>query len=611
MRCTGRHISVIVLLLLVGSAGLFAQLSPGKLARPHADLEGLSNCTKCHELGKKVTNAKCLDCHKIIRNLIRQKRGYHASKEVRNKNCYVCHNDHHGRNFQLIRFDEKNFDHDLAGYPLKGAHRQIDCRKCHIPDNIANNKIKFKEKTFLGLSDKCVSCHEDYHQKTLGNDCAKCHNEKKFSPAPKFDHDDAKYKLRGKHTEVKCIKCHRKDFKNGKKFQFFTGLKFDDCVSCHKDPHRKQLPGRCDRCHTEKSFSIFSGRRKFDHSQTHFKLRGKHRLVSCFECHKRIKDPKQIFQDKRGVTENQCVSCHKDVHDGKLGTDCVQCHSVNGFGSKKATSKFNHDLADFHLEGKHVGVDCKKCHKKKLTDPLLFDRCDRCHEDYHRGEFGSPPTAPDCAKCHSVKDGFDLSFFDLDDHRKTDFPLEGAHEAVACFECHIKNKRWTFRNIGDACKDCHTDIHEGLLDAKYYPDKDCTACHSPENWVTLSFEHEKTDWPLEGKHKNVACHTCHFIKQEGGDTYLQRFKGIEKTCSGCHADVHDGQFASQETTDCARCHSPSGWSPADFDHNKTKFPLRGKHKEIECRACHWTEDRHGKPVVVYKIGKTKCSDCHS
>src|SRR6185503_11348080 len=40
-----------------------ALFSPGALAKAHAELEGISNCQKCHEQGKRVTAQKCLACH--------------------------------------------------------------------------------------------------------------------------------------------------------------------------------------------------------------------------------------------------------------------------------------------------------------------------------------------------------------------------------------------------------------------------------------------------------------------------------------------------------------------------------------------------------------------
>lgn len=77
---------VLVLSLTFITIQVFAQLSPGELSKAHAHLEGLSNCTKCHVLGEKETTSKCLECHKEIKNLINQKKGYHSSSEVSGKN---------------------------------------------------------------------------------------------------------------------------------------------------------------------------------------------------------------------------------------------------------------------------------------------------------------------------------------------------------------------------------------------------------------------------------------------------------------------------------------------------------------------------------------------
>ena len=56
-----------------------ALVSPGPLARAHATLEGIANCQKCHEPGRKVTAAKCLACHKPIAERIAAKKGVHRN----------------------------------------------------------------------------------------------------------------------------------------------------------------------------------------------------------------------------------------------------------------------------------------------------------------------------------------------------------------------------------------------------------------------------------------------------------------------------------------------------------------------------------------------------
>jgi len=129
---------VLVLSLTFITIQVFAQLSPGELSKAHAYLEGLTNCTKCHMLGEKETTSKCLECHKEIKNLISQKKGYHSSSEVNGKKCAECHGEHFGRDFKLIRFDDKKFDHKLTGYNLEGKHKETKCVDCHKTEFIKN-----------------------------------------------------------------------------------------------------------------------------------------------------------------------------------------------------------------------------------------------------------------------------------------------------------------------------------------------------------------------------------------------------------------------------------------------------------------------------------------
>ena len=151
---------IISALLFAVSFGfsVHAQISPGVLSKVHSQLEGLSNCTKCHELGEKVSSAKCLACHTELKARIDQNKGYHVSAEVKGKQCANCHNDHHG-------------------FKLTGAHTKKKCEDCHKSAFIKDTKIKAKKFTYLGLKTECLTCHDDYHQKTLSASCADCHND--------------------------------------------------------------------------------------------------------------------------------------------------------------------------------------------------------------------------------------------------------------------------------------------------------------------------------------------------------------------------------------------------------------------------------------------------
>ncbi len=595
-----------MLILLITYNETSAQLSPGPLSSVHEHLEGLSQCTKCHDIGQKVPGNKCLSCHDEIQSLIDRKRGFHANKQTVSQECIDCHSEHHGKIFNMVRFDTINFNHRLTGYNLEGQHGLIDCKACHNADNIFNDEIASRKNTFLGLELECISCHADYHQNTLSQNCASCHDFEAFRPATKFDHNRSKFKLKGEHLTVDCILCHEIQEKSGIEFQVFTGLNFSACISCHDDPH-KELPGSCNQCHTEDSFSKFIGLNRFNHNLTAFELRGSHSSVACFECHDEGLRVEQIFQDKKGISEQACVNCHDDVHKGKFGQDCVRCHNENSFLELNASMDFDHSLTDFPLEGLHQSVDCKSCHEDNYLDAIAFNECNSCHEDYHQGEFKSVEGLnPDCNNCHTLYYDFTFTSFGPDEHLETDFPLEGSHLATPCFECHLSEEDWRFRDIAQQCVDCHIDIHEGLIDQKYYEEQNCTACHNTDLWSNISFDHDQTSWSLENSHVDLDCRACHFEEQIDG--FVQKFTGLETSCYLCHENIHGKQFELDGITDCSRCHSTMGWNIEFFDHTQTAFPLEGRHAEIDCNACH---DKQKENIVIFKIDRFECIDCHS
>jgi Cytochrome c3 len=527
---------LISILLTVNIYHTQAQISPGKLTSAHAKLEGLSNCTACHELGNKVTSGKCLECHKEMKSLIDANKGYHVSTDVKGKDCFACHSDHHGRNFQIIRFDTIKFNHQLAGYELKGKHAKISCSACHKSEFV---KVKKSQKTsgrsYLGLDTKCVSCHVDYHQKTLStNDCASCHGHDSFKPAPNFKHQSTKYPLIGKHADVDCIKCHLKEKKEGKDFQKFSGIAF-----------------------------------------------------------------------------SKCTDCHKDIHENKFGQDCRKCHSENSFHQIASVSSntFDHSKTDYPLIGKHLNVECKKCHKTgSYTTPMKFARCVDCHTDYHKGQFTRNAFTPDCKECHNVK-GFPGSSFNFERHNLTSFKLEGAHAATPCLSCHKKEKDWIFSDMKKRCVDCHENIHKNHIKEKFIPEEKCENCHTVINWTRIAFDHKQTNFELKGKHEERTCRECHFIKGADNVT-VQKFAELSGDCEDCHTDVHQKQFITNGKNECTLCHGFGNWKAEKFDHNKTRFKLDGGHQKVECKKCHKLNNSTSVPFIQYKNTEMLCKSCH-
>jgi len=539
-------------LLAPGAAPANAQISPGDLTAAHQALEGMGNCTKCHSLGREVTNAKCLDCHTELRDRISGGKGYHAT--LTGKACASCHNEHHGRTFRIVRFDTKTFDHARTGFVLEGKHRPLDCVTCHTQKNITAKDVRANGTlmgghTYLGLATDCNGCHEDQHRAQLGLQCRTCHTADGWKPASRFVHDRAKYRLTGKHVEVDCAKCHKpmRDFP--KTIQYVT-LVFDKCSSCHVDPHNGRFTKPCESCHSTEGWQT-GATKSFDHATTKFPLRGKHASVRCEECHIPVRREGKLVQNFVIRNFQKCMDCHLDVHRGEFARfrakgACEECHNEEGW----ARVRFDHTTARYALTGKHESVECARCHgavtvnaRGQRVPPDMhvkkFDACMDCHEDAHAGQFRRRKDRGACEACHTV-DGFLPASYTPWDHAKfTKFPLAGGHEAVPCAKCHEAGKVrakstvqfvWTTE---PRCETCHKDPHGGQFARTKY-----AGCHNPEAWNSLAFNHDQTQFPLTGRHVKVGCVGCHKPVVDAGTKKIRQYAGTPARCVDCHTDIN-------------------------------------------------------------------------
>jgi hypothetical protein len=122
----------------------------------------------------------------------------------------------------------------------------------------------------------------------------------------------------------------------------------------------------------------------------------------------------------------------------------------------------------------------------------------------------------------------------------------------------------------------------------------CEACHVSESFNVISFDHDDTEFSLEGQHTAVECLQCHNIED---------FSQVAGSCESCHQDVHLNRLG----TDCERCHSPQGWMVVKGDdiHSRTDFPLMGRHVLLDCEACHG-----GQAPTEFAETPSNCIDCH-
>lgn len=594
-----RALVILVALVLAPRIAEAQLLSPGPLSSAHASIDNDNDCGKCHASGKQVVAQLCLGCHKDLESELAQGRGLHG-REYKGKACETCHVEHISRTTKLIRWpggSMDKLDHKLTGYALDGEHGKVACLKCHTKTSPQS------KPQFLGTTTACAGCHKDPHAGAFTADCKKCHSTSssfKTFDQKAFDHSLAKFKLENKHATVACAKCHLGSPPVWKPVQFST------CESCHQDPHKGEFkPKACTACHDTKSWEGASDLIRKNHPR--LSLANGHARVDCKGCHDR-------GNDKPPSKGSTCESCHRPVHLASFGKRCESCHaSIKWVGLPASTGRDNHGKTRYPLEGKHTGIECVACHPASKPAAarfknLRFGTCASCHPDKHQGEFASRNNG-ECAQCH-VLAGFTPTTFGATQHATTKLPLDGKHAATPCSGCHPGSRpRLSFVVAKQACADCHANPH-GDQFATEMGRGGCATCHSSVDWHQAKVDH--TSWPLVGSHARTACAACHGEQKKGAEPAA--YRGVPRTCEGCHDDIHAGQFRqTQPTKDCKTCHDTEAFTIAStFDHQKTRYPLEGKHKPLACAKCHMTETlRNGVQAVRWRLGYTQCKDCHA
>jgi hypothetical protein len=624
-----------IVLSMWTSISIAAQISPGPLSRAHQSINGMTNCTTCHELSIGQSTFKCLDCHSEIAWRIGSRKGLHAAYNIKpgsSLECVNCHSEHNGEDFTLTKWDVKTFDHRQTGYALEGKHSGLGCKQCHTPEHLSKSeratiKVKDLSRTFLGVSPSCTTCHQDQHKGRLGLSCLHCHNYSDWRAmnVGKFDHSFTRYPLTGLHAQVACPQCHTLGRDNQPRY---TGMAFGNCSDCHADPHHDGFSQTCQSCHSTASWKKISApalNRTFDHSQTKFPLLGKHAQVGCVQCH-------GGGDFKKTLVFQKCADCHRpDPHGGQFakrtgGGECSSCHTIDGFKPAKFGLK-EHAATAYPLQGKHATLQCLECHiprGKGTLYKMKFQHCMDCHSDEHAGQFAAAPHFNRCEHCHNLQ-RFLPSTFSLRRHNETPFALSEGHVAVPCGDCHRESANFKpkptalyhWQNL--ACVSCHADPHEGrfnrLMQQTGLNGKplECEACHSTKSWTELSrFDHSKTAFPLSGAHEATKCIDCHKPQNSKVALIKSDFKIAPTKCEACHADIHGLQFAKAEVTPCGGCHDSTKWKPSLFDHDKqTSFALQGAHRKLPCESCHkLTRMVNGKPVLFYRPTPKDCAACH-
>ena len=454
------------------------------LVGAHIDVE----CRSCHQ-PENITSADVRDfkgahdaLEKTWLGLPTQCAPCHGDANVHGdqfegQDCGVCHQEDQWE-------EQPNFDHDQTTFPLTGRHIEVSCEGCHKPFADEPDIVHFANVP----AQTCESCHTDVHQGSLGAECSACHITDGWNqftadfPTDAFNHDLTDFPLRGGHATLNCSSCHSTPAPRTEGIQIvyasaslgssFPEPAFDTCLSCHTDSFHNGVfedsPGGavCDNCHFEEGWSPTSYDLTRHNEQSAFALTGAHLVTPCFACHQSTETQDLVFH----FEDQQCEACHADSnpHGTQFQSDgATVCESCHGTNSWEMDGTFDHAETRFPLIGQHVTASCDGCHPvnetpaglavQQFTDISL--ECATCHRDDspHEQQF----EGASCDTCHDSH-----SFFvEVFDHDNTRFPLDGAHEGVACSSCHQTEKNTQgldfvrYKPLKMECQDCHDNLN--------------------------------------------------------------------------------------------------------------------------------------------------------
>lgn len=404
-------------------------------------------------------------------------------------------------------------------------------------------------------------------------------------------------------SAAKCMSCHehsdlKRRIAEGRGFHVSSKVKGHDCKQCHKE-HRG-------RGFDPMGWQTVGGTQGFDHRLTGWPLQGKHETLDCQRCH--TSKNKQRLTTYLSV-ERTCGGCHsKDSPHGairQLHQQCDRCHTVSVWRPQKTRLDFDHDdkaQAAMKLEGTHADVACVKCHPKATFKLPKFDNgeCAQCHKSPHDGHLFSTKK---CQTCHSAALP-SLRQIRFDHKKQTGYALVGTHAKLACEKCHTRAQGK--RKPQGSCETCHAkDNQHGTRFEKFGSPPVCETCHTQRAWKgSFQFNHERnTAFALTAKHTQISCRTCHRGKTPAA---FERFE-IKNGCMTCHRhkEAHGGKFKNDQ---CLTCHQEGGSkklrkeSLEIYHGEKSKFPLRNGHANVQCQLCHQND--------VYQATDSACGSCH-
>ncbi len=276
----------------------------------------------------------------------------------------------------------------------------------------------------------------------------------------------------------------------------------------------------------------------------------------CNSCHE-MNFYYQTWQNSTHATKAVCLNCHSQP-----GLQGFISENVRGAEQIAAHFSGNYTVP-IQIVTRVKNEQCLACHPetRNITDKTIeakhglhMDKnvlCADCHSRLVHNQSGEPRviTTAQCDLCHKAH---------------TNFKLLGVHANLSCDKCHPGDK---YAAINPACESCHT-----VPSNHFQVAANCAQCHSTAGWKPATFDH--SIFPLAGKHASLACDQCHH----------GIYNGTQAMCISCHQppSSHDGM-----DTDCSQCHTPDGFTPANFLHQRVGEHIGGRvERPFSCETCH-------------------------
>jgi hypothetical protein len=262
-----------------------------------------------------------------------QRRG-HDSSITQGIECNACHTPEGWGVTGSVR-GESGFDHSRTGFPLSGRHRAVGCTSCHQPEQRVRRN--------------CNSCHQDPHQRRLGQSCDRCHTAEGWYQTRAIDiHRRTRLPLTGMHVLAACTDCHRR---TGERWYSATPA---ECYACHENEYRDStvhpnhdgtaggtpFPRDCAACHRADGWTpAFVDPTALPRSspltrsapRTHdlrFAISfGSHRDAPCRSCH--LSEPATAAVACTGCHAHSPLMVRQQHRSGPVATNasaCLSCH---------------------------------------------------------------------------------------------------------------------------------------------------------------------------------------------------------------------------------------------------------------------------------------------